>query len=251
MERKALKIRELTLGDGIPKICIPITARDRRELEEQAARLLEGPCDLAEWRADFYWETEKENWVAETLAVLRERLGERPLLFTFRTRGEGGERAVSLEEYERLNEKAAQSGFADLIDVELNRGRELLQRLAEQAHGCGVRVVGSYHDFKATPGREEIVRILCAMQSLGADISKAALMPQSEQDVMELLEATLEMKLRYADRPYITMSMGRLGAVSRLCGALTGSAVTFATAGRASAPGQMDAELVARVRAAM
>ena len=47
------------------------------------------------------------------------------------------------------------------------------------------------------------------------------------------------MKERYADRPYITMSMGKLGLVSRISGELTGSAVTFGSASAASAPGQL------------
>jgi 3-dehydroquinate dehydratase-1 len=80
------------------------------------------------------------------------------------------------------------------------------------------------------------------MQDCGADITKAAVMPQNEQDVLEVLKATLAMKQQYADRPFITMSMGRLGAITRLAGGLTGSALTFATAGRASAPGQLEAQ---------
>ena len=47
--------------------------------------------------------------------------------------------------------------------------------------------------------------------------------------------------------PVVTMSMGGLGAVSRVSGAVFGSALTFATAGGApSAPGQLPVE---RVRA--
>ena len=42
--------------------------------------------------------------------------------------------------------------------------------------------------------------------------------------------------------PVITMSMGKQGIVSRISGSLTGSALTFATAGEASAPGQIPVE---------
>ena len=37
------------------------------------------------------------------------------------------------------------------------------------------------------------------------------------------------------------MSMGKLGVISRICGEVFGSAVTFGTAGKASAPGQLPA----------
>ena len=42
----------------------------------------------------------------------------------------------------------------------------------------------------------------------------------------------------------ITMSMGPLGAVSRLCGEAFGSAMTFANPGTASAPGQVGLDVV-------
>lgn len=65
------------------------------------------------------------------------------------------------------------------------------------------------------------------MQDLGADLPKIAVMPQSPQDVLTLLAATLTMKEKYATRPLITMSMGKSGGVSRVTGRLFGSAMTF------------------------
>ena len=46
------------------------------------------------------------------------------------------------------------------------------------------------------------------------------------------------------ETPIITMSMGALGAVSRLSGEAIGSAMTFANPGKASAPGQVSLEVV-------
>lgn len=265
-EKRVIKVKNLELGSGRPKICIPVTAANREELAVQVERILDSPCDMVEWRADFYeragCETEDKDgavktaassvsWILEPLALLRERLGEKVLLFTFRTKEEGGERSISPDEYRRLNEAAAASGLADLIDVELNRGEELLQGLAAFAHQKGCLVVGSFHDFSGTPSGESLTELLCRMQSLGADVTKAAVMPRTDRDVMTLLDASLAMKEQYADRPFITMSMGARGGISRLCGTLTGSALTFATAGASSAPGQMDAQLVNRVLTAL
>ncbi len=247
MEREQLTVRGLPVGDGTPKICVPLTAEDPEELERQMDGLLAGPCDLVEWRADFWRRTDDAQWVEHALEKLRSCLGDRPILFTFRTKEEGGERQISMEEYEALNLRAIACGYADLVDVELNRGEERLRRLTEQIHAQGGKVVASFHDFAGTPERDTLTKIMRRMQELGADITKAAVMPRAEEDVMTLLGASIDMKLRYADRPYITMAMGRLGAVSRLCGSLTGSAVTFATAGKASAPGQLAAALVAEV----
>ena len=82
------------------------------------------------------------------------------------------------------------------------------------------------------------------MQELGADIAKYAVMPNSELDVLTLLSATIIMKKNHSNTPVITMSMGKLGAISRVCGSLSGSAVTFGTAGHASAPGQLPADIL-------
>ena len=80
------------------------------------------------------------------------------------------------------------------------------------------------------------------MQELGADISKIAVMPQSTEDVLTLLSATEEMRRCYADRPVITMSMAATGVISRVCGEVFGSSMTFGAAKKASAPGQMGIE---------
>ena len=66
-------------------------------------------------------------------------------------------------------------------------------------------------------------------------------MPQNKEDVLTLLQATEEMCRMHGKTPVITMSMSGSGLISRLCGEVFGSAVTFGSAGQASAPGQMDA----------
>ena len=99
--------------------------------------------------------------------------------------------------------------------------------------------MASNHDFFKTPDKDDIVGRLRKMQDLGADIPKIAVMPQNKKDVLTLLAATEEMASEYADRPIITMSMAGTGLISRLCGEVFGSALTFGAAKKASAPGQM------------
>ena len=60
-------------------------------------------------------------------------------------------------------------------------------------------------------------------------------------DVLVLLQATLEASQRVGI-PLITMSMGGVGAMTRLCGWLYGSALTFAVGKSSSAPGQIPIE---------
>ena len=85
-----------------------------------------------------------------------------------------------------------------------------------------------------------MLSILQNMDILGGHILKLAVMPSCARDVSALLSVTAEMKQRTA-RPLITMSMGKLGAVSRFTGSVFGSALTFGTVGKSSAPGQIPA----------
>ena len=158
---------------------------------------------------------------------------------SFRTSKEGGEKAIEAAASAELNLKAAQSGYVDMVDVEAFTGDEIVKQIMEGAHAAGVKVVASNHDFFKTPDKDDIVGRLRKMQDLGADIPKIAVMPQNKKDVLTLLAATEEMVSEYADRPIITMSMAGTGVISRLCGEVFGSALTFGAAKKASAPGQM------------
>ena len=158
---------------------------------------------------------------------LRETLGDIPLLFTFRTLKEGGEKEIEKSVYVKLNEMAVKTGFADLVDAEAFTGTDEVNTIVETAHLYGVKVIASNHDFQKTPPKEEIVSRLCFMQECGADIVKIAVMPQSKKDVLTLLLATEEMVREHAKCPVVTMSMSEVGVVSRICGEAFGSALTF------------------------
>ena len=230
-------------GQGTVKICVPIVDQSREKIWEKAEEIAGLPADLAEWRADFYEEVFRTEEVQTTLEGLKERLGGKALLFTVRTIEEGGSLTVSFEDYAQLAQAAASAG-ADLVDVEVFFREEKSEVLIRALQKTGARVIASNHDFVKTPSVEEMSRRLRRMEELGADAAKLAVMPADRQDVLNLLQATLK-----ADEalsiPVVTMSMGRLGLVSRICGGLTGSVMTFASAGTASAPGQIPVESMA------
>ena len=239
---KTVKIRDVEIGAGIPKICVPIVGVTKKDILEQAKALQTLPVDVVEWRIDWFEGVFDFDALVDALTELRAALGTLPLLMTFRTSKEGGEKASDAEAYAELNIKAAQTGLVDLIDVEVFTGDEIVSRIIREAHAAGVKVVASNHDFDKTPDKEDIVGRLRKMQAMDADIPKIAVMPRSKRDVLTLLAATEEMATDYADRPIITMSMSGTGVISRLCGEVFGSALTFGAAAKASAPGQMGVE---------
>ena len=236
-----VEVRGVRIGEGIPKICVPIVGTTRDEILAAAKSFESVKKDVVEWRADWFNGVFDFAQVEAVMTELRQVLGNTPVLFTFRTANEGGEKAIEPAAYAELNKRAAATGLIDLVDVEAFTGDEVVRDIIESAHESGVVVVASNHDFEKTPEKDEIVRRLRKMQELGADIPKIAVMPQSRKDVLTLLSATEEMASEYADRPIITMSMSATGLISRLCGECFGSALTFGAVGKASAPGQMNA----------
>lgn len=236
-----VKIRDIEIGAGAPKIIVPIVGVTKEDIIEEAKTFDSIPIDVVEWRVDWFEDVFDFAKVEDVLKDLREVLGNIPLLMTFRTSKEGGEKAIEADAYAELNKKAAATGLVDLVDVEAFTGDEVVKDIIEGAHAYGVKVVASNHDFDKTPDKDDIVGRLVKMQELGADIPKIAVMPQCKKDVLTLLEATREMAEEHADRPIITMSMAGTGLISRLCGEVFGSALTFGAVGKASAPGQMNA----------
>ena len=236
----SVKVRNLEIGVELPKICVPIVDKTEEEILESARKITETKADLVEWRVDWFEEIFDFERVQEVLGKLREVLVERPILFTCRTANEGGQISLTKEQYTRLNQYAVESGYADLIDVEVFGYAQVVKEMLDFAHAHEVKVVGSNHDFHATPSREEIIRRLVSMQELGVDIPKIAVMPQNKQDVLVLLSATEEMVREHDATPVVTMSMGPQGVISRIAGKVFGSAITFGTVGKASAPGQLE-----------
>ncbi len=234
-----IKIRDIEIGAGAPKIIVPIVGVTKNDIIEEAKTFDSISLDVVEWRVDWFENAFDFAKVEEVLQELREVLGNTPILMTFRTSKEGGEKAIEPEAYAELNIKAAQTGYVDLIDVEIFTGDEIVKKIINGAHAAGVRVVASNHDFNGTPAKADIIYRLRKMQDMNADIPKIAVMPKNKKDVLTLLAATEEMATDYADRPIITMSMAGTGVISRICGEVFGSSMTFGAAKKASAPGQM------------
>ena len=242
-----IKVRDIEIGAGAPKIIVPIVGVTKDDIIAEAKTFYSIPVDMVEWRVDWFENVFEFDKVEEVLKELRDALGNIPILMTFRTSKEGGEKAIEPEAYAKLNIQAAQTGYVDFVDVEIFTGDEIVKKIIDGVHAAGARVIASNHDFFKTPAQSDIVYRLRKMQDMGADIPKIAVMPQNMEDVLKLLSVTYEFKEENPDTPVITMSMGKMGMISRLCGESFGSAITFAAHKKASAPGQMEMHEVADI----
>ena len=47
-------VRNVAIGEGIPKICVPIVGKTREEILDAAKKILPIGADVVEWRVDWY-----------------------------------------------------------------------------------------------------------------------------------------------------------------------------------------------------
>ena len=187
-----LRAGNTTLEDGKVRICVPIAYETEKEILEESVRIGKSSvADIAEWRIDWYqdvFQPRKRNALSRKI---RENLQGKPLLVTFRSRREGGERDITPEAYQVLLDEVIESNIGsntvDLLDVELSQGMACVQELIKHAHQMGIGVIVSQHDFKKTPEASSLITTMEQMASYGADVCKIAVMPQSLADVAALL----------------------------------------------------------------
>ncbi|MFS2223071.1 type I 3-dehydroquinate dehydratase [Pantoea sp. B65] len=236
-----ITIRNTVIGEGMPKIIVPTTGNSADTVLAQAKVIGNNPdADLIEYRIDYL------NFATDPVAVtaLGQQVAQaaqgKPLLLTFRTKAEGGAKAIADADYGKLYLALIKGHFIDLLDVEMFRNAAVVHQLVAAAHQAGIKVIMSSHDFQKTPSGAEIIARLRQQDALGADILKIAVMPHSAADVLTLLSASDQVREKYSRKPLLTMAMGGAGAISRLSGEVFASDLTFGMIGEASAPGQVD-----------
>lgn len=217
------------------KIIVPIMTEQPDRALHQATELAGNPAaDWVELRLD---PLPRDCWT-QTVRGVTAALAGKPLIATIRTRREGGLADLTVPQYADACRELLRAGGMAFLDVEFSAA-EAVPSLLEAARKAGVQVIGSCHHFEGTPPTDEMIRTLLSMRQ--ADYAKLAVMPHCAADAARLLEATAAAAAQMPQTPLITMSMGPLGAITRVCGGAFGSTASFGTAGRSSAPGQPDA----------
>ena len=255
----SLQIRDTIFGQGKPLMAVSLTGTTRDEIAKQCAEAIRQQAGVIEWRADYYLAevTDLEEKLMGSdlyLDMLKimddiEMISEgRPIIFTIRTKGQGGMVDLTNEMVEGVQVFMAQSGLPDFIDVEVKGykkefggiGGRLLKKRVEMIHDEDVNVILSYHDFEEMISPNEIVLLVAAMAKYGADMYKVAAMAHTVEEAKDLLRATDYLRKR-VHKPIVTMAMGEPGKVTRVAGGRFGSCMTFGALGEPSAPGQIPA----------
>ncbi|WP_407280472.1 type I 3-dehydroquinate dehydratase [Aromatoleum evansii] len=245
---RALEVKGKPVGEGKePLVCAPLVGRDEAGVLGELDAIVAKQPDLLEWRVDFFSGIAETDRVVELAREVRKSSAGIPIIFTRRSIREGGETiGISEEQVLEMYQAVARSGAVDFLDYELSCEPKHFAAAVELARETGTKLIASFHNFQKTPSAEEIVAKFVSMEKAGADVAKVAVMPQGLEDVLTVLQATLDGQKKIS-LPIISMSMGAYGSLSRLFGWVFGSSVSFAVGQKASAPGQVPIEDLRRV----
>ena len=231
-------------------ICVPIVGPTVEDILSQVQEAVKAKVDLIELRPDMWMKCSnisEDEYIPTIVTFVEEaysKVADMPVLFTWRTIGEGGETPLCSDNYIKLLQAIVDQDLVQAIDVELFAYTEEIGSIMKQAHQQGIQTVMSYHNFQSTPDIETLHVYAERMVSVDAQVIKFALMPSTNDDVLSVLQLTKELTERYPQLPRITMSMGQLGQMTRTCGHVFGNCLTFGTLGHVSAPGQVEVEVL-------
>lgn len=218
------------------KLIVSVMPRSLEEAQAlDATRYLD--ADIIEWRADYL----PKEAILQVAPAIFEKFAGRELVFTLRTRSEGGEIDLSPEEYIHLIKEVAQFYQPDYIDFEYNSYKDVFEEMLDFPN-----LVLSYHNFQETP--ENMMEILSELTILNPKLVKVAVMAHTEQDVLDLMNYTRGFKTLNPEQEYVTISMGKVGKVSRITADVTGSSWSFASLDEVSAPGQISLASMKKIR---
>jgi len=229
-------ITHKSIGLHSPNIVAPIASpEDLADLAGIAD--LSGHCDVLEIRLDGFRNPEG---VLARLPALAAGL---PLIATARHPDEGG--AGGLDAAKRQSLLALTLPAASALDIEI-RSLSGFAGLADEARAAGRLVIGSFHDFAATPGTVALQDTVRRGLDLGANAIKAATRLHGPGDLFRLID----LLQAFPGIPLSVMGMGPLGLASRLLAAQCGSFLNYGYLARPNAPGQWPARQLRALLAA-
>src|SRR5665648_799008 len=198
------------MGGEMMKFCVPITGSNMDEIKEQLDGLALLDFEMIEWRADYYFSM-------QALESIKKALPDKELMFTFRTKAEGGETQPEDKFLLHVYLLVALSGMVHIIDLELEGICKTNPDIIKNLRKSGVKILISNHDFEKTPSEKEITDRFKKMEALGADMAKIAVMPENVKDV-EILISAAKTANRLLQIPIVAISMGELGKKTRIEG---------------------------------
>jgi 3-dehydroquinate dehydratase / shikimate dehydrogenase len=181
--------------------------------------------DIAEIRADFF----REDEIGDIGKL--PSLSPVPLMFTLRREQDGGKWNDEEAARHQILLNAAGTGFS-YLDLESD------VEFSDVESECGrskTRIIRSFHDFNGVPAN--LSRLLKTLGRTAGEIPKAAVMPSSTRDLVNIVSVFDELK----DQEKILLGMGSWGFPTRVLAGKLGSYLTFCSPpNQETAPGHID-----------
>ena len=196
--------------------------------QETNAQIKNLGVGLLELRADLFKKLDPA-YIADQ--IKQRKFLKIPLLLTVRNQKDEGALKIFSDE-KKWQIIMAVLPMVDMIDIELSS--PLLKQVVMHSRKLGKKVIVSSHYLKNTP--RDLSSILKRSLSARADIVKIAAKANSFDDVMTMLNFTQH----HRKHNLITMSLGPLGAISRLILPAAGSQYTYTFLNKPKASGQVD-----------
>jgi len=207
-------------------ICAPIIAASSEEAVFKMARADPG-ADVLEIRLDLMASFHVKKLVQSA---------SRPVIVTYRSKGEGGKGSAGVETRARYLMEAVHAG-ADFVDVEFSMPLSCRRKIFEGRGRTGI--ILSAHLLEGTPARGKLEDLLREMAATGAEKVKIVTRARAVEDNLRILNLIpLAQRL---DVGIIAFCMGPLGRISRIASPVLGGDLTFAalSEGEESADGQL------------
>ena len=200
----------------------------------QTAKIALKKSDYIEVRLDFL----KIEDIPETLELIKKDLNR--VVCTLRPKTEGGQFPGSEKERIAIIKLIAEYD-PYLLDIEFNAIKKNAA-LARFLKSTKTKLLISWHDFKKTPSTAELEK---KMRDMGrfSDFVKIVSTAKSTDDSTRMLE----LYSKKGKKNLISFAMGDFGRISRILCLYIGSPYTYASLGRAVAPGQFSVDEVKRI----
>ncbi|MCO4332438.1 type I 3-dehydroquinate dehydratase [Staphylococcus hyicus] len=205
--------------------------------EIQLIKTQESNIDILELRIDARQDVASVD-VSQIIQQLKDEGFQSEILVTFRTQKQGGKGNCNEKEYQSLLSQLAEVKNVVYIDVEWEPSVDR-HHIVRTIQSHGIDVIVSYHNFHETPQLDVLKKTYYHMSQYGGAHLKIAVMPQSKQDVLTLLQAVSEAS--DALQHWVTgISMSHLGIISRTAQQTFGGALSYGAINDSVAPGQLD-----------
>ena len=165
-----IKVKNVNIGDGVPKICIPVIEKHKKDVLKYIKEIDKLPIDLIEWRADFY--EDSDNNIEEISKEIK-KCTSKPIIFTLRSVKEGGNLSIKSNTYDsmiNIYKTIIDKKLFSIIDIELLTLKENdIKELIKLSKKENIKTILSNHDFNKTPNKIEIIHRIKKMIRLKAD----------------------------------------------------------------------------------